>query len=76
MNYLSPLANNFAYCLAVEKLLGLEVPKRGQYYRVILARAVPNRRPYGLARHPCVGHRRLHCLPVGVHATGEDLHDL
>ena len=37
MNYLSPLSNNFGYVLAVEKLLGLEVPKRGQYVRVIMA---------------------------------------
>ena len=37
MNYLSPLSNNFGYVLAVEKLLGLEVPKRGQYVRVLMA---------------------------------------
>ena len=37
MNYLSPLSNNFGYVLAVEKLLGLEIPKRGQYVRVIMA---------------------------------------
>ena len=37
MNYLSPLANNIGYALAVEKLMELEVPKRAQYIRVILA---------------------------------------
>ncbi|MDA1192510.1 MAG: NADH dehydrogenase (quinone) subunit D [Candidatus Poribacteria bacterium] len=37
MNYLSPLSNNFAYVLAVEKLMGMEVPKRGQYIRVMTA---------------------------------------
>ena len=37
MNYLSPLSNNFGYVLAVEKLLGLEIPKRGQYVRVLMA---------------------------------------
>jgi len=36
-DYLSPLINNLSYCLAVEKLLGLEIPPRGQYLRVILA---------------------------------------
>jgi NADH-quinone oxidoreductase subunit D len=36
-DYLSPLSNNLAYCLAVEKLLSLEVPPRGQILRVILA---------------------------------------
>ncbi len=37
MNYLSPFCNNLAFILAVEKLFDLEIPKRGQYIRVILA---------------------------------------
>src|ERR1700724_3933061 len=36
MAYLAPLSNNLVYCLAVEKLLGVEVPKRAQYIRVLL----------------------------------------
>lgn len=36
IDYLAPLSNNLGYCLAVEKLLGLEVPKRAQYARVLL----------------------------------------
>jgi NADH-quinone oxidoreductase subunit D len=36
IDYLCPLSNNLGYCLAVEKLLGLEVPKRAQYVRVLL----------------------------------------
>ena len=36
MDYLAPLSNNLGYCLAVEKLLGLEIPKRAQYIRVLL----------------------------------------
>jgi NADH-quinone oxidoreductase subunit D len=35
LDYLSPLSNNVAYVLAVEKLLGLEVPRRAQYIRVL-----------------------------------------
>ena len=37
MDYLNPLGNNLVYCMAVEKLLGLEVPKRAQYIRVMMA---------------------------------------
>jgi NADH-quinone oxidoreductase subunit D len=36
LDYLAPLSNNLCYCLAVERLLGLDVPKRAQYIRVLL----------------------------------------
>ena len=36
MDYLSPLANNLSYSLAVEKLLDVEVPERATVARVIL----------------------------------------
>jgi NADH-quinone oxidoreductase subunit D len=35
VDYLAPMANNLAYCLAVEKLLGLEIPERAQVIRVL-----------------------------------------
>ncbi|MCE0496416.1 MAG: NADH dehydrogenase (quinone) subunit D [Methylacidiphilales bacterium] len=35
LDYLAPLANNVAYALAVEKLMGWTVPPRGQAIRVI-----------------------------------------
>jgi NADH-quinone oxidoreductase subunit D len=35
LDYLAPLANNVAYALAVEKLMGWELPARGQAIRVI-----------------------------------------
>lgn len=35
LDYLAPLANNVAYALAVEKLLGWELPARGKTIRVI-----------------------------------------
>ncbi len=37
MNYCSPMANNVAWHQAAEKLLGIEVPRRCQYLRVIVA---------------------------------------
>jgi NADH-quinone oxidoreductase subunit D len=36
LDYLSPLSNNVGYVLAVEKLIGLEVPARAQYVRVLV----------------------------------------
>ncbi len=36
IDYLCPLTNNLCYVLAVEKLLGLEIPPRGQWIRVLL----------------------------------------
>jgi NADH-quinone oxidoreductase subunit D len=36
IDYLCPMTNNLAYCLAVEKLLGLEIPPRAQWIRVML----------------------------------------
>jgi NADH-quinone oxidoreductase subunit D len=35
-DYLSNLCNNLAYSLAVEKLMQVEIPKKGQYLRVLL----------------------------------------
>jgi NADH-quinone oxidoreductase subunit D len=37
LDYMSMMANEHAYCLAVEKLLGIEVPIRAQYIRVLYA---------------------------------------
>ena len=37
IDYLCPMTNNTTYCLAVEKLLGLEIPPRGQWMRVLLS---------------------------------------
>ncbi|MEO1192340.1 MAG: NADH-quinone oxidoreductase subunit D [Pseudomonadota bacterium] len=35
LDYVSPMNQEHAYALAVEKLLGIEVPKRAQYIRVL-----------------------------------------
>jgi NADH-quinone oxidoreductase subunit D len=37
LNYVSPLINNVGYALAVEKLLGIDVPERCKYVRVIMS---------------------------------------
>src|SRR5947207_9511517 len=35
MDYLSPITNNWAYALSIERLTGLVVPDRAEYLRVI-----------------------------------------
>ena len=37
IDYLSPMANNLCYCLAVERLLDLEIPEKAQWIRVLLS---------------------------------------
>ena len=37
LDYVSPMNNNFGYCMAVEKLAGIKVPERAEYIRVITA---------------------------------------
>ena len=37
IDYLCPMINNLAYVLAVEKLLGLEIPPKAQWMRVLLS---------------------------------------
>ncbi len=37
LDYTNAMGNNLAYTLAVEKLLGIEIPKRAQYLRVMMA---------------------------------------
>ncbi|MDD5094151.1 MAG: NADH-quinone oxidoreductase subunit D [Dehalococcoidia bacterium] len=36
LDYVSSMAGNFSYCLSVEKLMGIEVPERAEYLRVIM----------------------------------------
>jgi len=53
MDYLSPMSNNLAICLAAEKLLGVTVPERVQAIRVLLTE---------LTRVSA------HCVWLGTHA--------
>jgi len=58
MDYVSAHINNAAYTLAVEKLLGIEPPPRGQYLRVML---MENQR---IASH--LVWLGTHCLDIGA----------
>ena len=73
LDYLAPLANNVAYALAVEKLMGWTVPsaRPGHPRHLLRARAhlrAPAR--HGRARH---GHRRDDLLPLRLHRARENL---
>jgi NADH-quinone oxidoreductase subunit C/D len=37
LDYLSSMSNNFGYAITVEKLMGIKVPERAEYLRVIMA---------------------------------------
>jgi NADH-quinone oxidoreductase subunit C/D len=37
LDYIASMSNNFGYVLAVEKLMGVQVPERADYIRVIMA---------------------------------------
>jgi len=37
VDYVCAMNSNLAYCMAVEKLMGLEIPKRAEYIRVIVS---------------------------------------
>lgn len=49
LDYFCSLTNNWAYALAVEKLVGLQVPERAEYIRVITAELTR------LQNHACLG---------------------
>jgi NADH-quinone oxidoreductase subunit D len=49
LDYFCSLTNNWAYCLSVEKLAGLQVPERAEYIRVITAELTR------LLNHACLG---------------------
>lgn len=36
LDYLAAMTNNWAYCLAVEKLMGVAIPERADYLRIIV----------------------------------------
>lgn len=53
MDYLAANSNNLAYVLPIEKILGIEIPPRGQYLRVILCE---------------LSRLASHCVWLGTHA--------
>ena len=59
MDYLAAMTGNLGYCLAVEKLAGIEVPERGAVPARDLRRAAAHRPPLHGERHLRQRLRRL-----------------
>ena len=72
MDYLSPLANNLVYCLAVERLLEVAVPERATWLRVMLGGAAAHRQPSGMAGYQRPGHGRHDTVPLLFPRTRAD----
>ena len=73
LDYLAPLANNVAYALAVEKLMGWELPPRGKALRVLcceIARISAHLLGLGAFAMDTGGHDGV---PLHVHRAREDL---
>ena len=64
IDYLCPMTNNLGYCLAVEKLLGLEIPAARAVDARDAERADAHQFAPGLAGHARHGHRRDDRLPL------------
>ena len=71
LDYVAPMNQEHAFCLAVEKLLGLEVPRRGAAH----PRALFRDRPAALAspqrHHAGDGRRRADAAAVGLRGARE-----
>ena len=52
LDYVSPMSQEHAFALAVEKLLGITAPERGQYIRVLFAEITRILTDYGFEGHP------------------------
>ena len=71
LDYVAPMNQEHAFCLATERLLGIEVPRRGQLIRVLYSRD----RPAAVAspqRHDAGdGRRRAHPAALGFRGARE-----
>ena len=73
LDYISSMSNNLGYVLAVEKLMGLQVPERAEYIRVHHGGVDPDRQPLHRHRLPLQRPGRLlHAGPLRPAGTRAD----
>ena len=73
LDYLAPLSNNVAYALAVEKLMGWELPPRGKAIRVICCETCATLGPSPRPRRDGARSRRDDRLPLHLYRAREAL---
>ena len=71
LDYVAPMNQEHAFCLAVEKLLGIQVPKRAQLIRVLYSRNRPAAVASPQRHHAGDGCRRAHPAAVGLRGARE-----
>ena len=71
LDYVAPMNQEHAFCLAVEKLLGLAVPRRAQLIRVLYAEIGRLLSPPPQRHHPGDGCRRADAAAVGLRGARE-----
>ena len=71
LDYVAPMNQEHAFCLAIEKLLGIEVPRRGQLIRVLYSRDRPHPVASPERHHAGDGCRRAHAAALGLRGARE-----
>ena len=65
LNYVSPLLCNIGFAEGVEKLFGVEAPRRAQFHPRHHGRNFAYYRPPDMRRRSCYGSRRVHVFFFG-----------
>ena len=66
LDYVAPMNQEHAWCLAIEKLTGTEVPRRASLIRVLLLRDRPHSEPPSERHHASHGRGRVDAAPLGL----------
>ncbi len=71
LDYVAPINQEHAFCLAAEKLLGIEVPRRGQIIRVLYCEIGRLLSHHAQCHDAGDGCRRAHAAAVGFRGARE-----
>ena len=71
LDYVAPMNQEHAWCLAIERLTGTPVPRRGSLIRVLYSRDRPRPEPPAERHHAGDGRRRADPAALGVRGARE-----